>query len=57
MLAVVGFFAVGGKREDTSMKMMLISKMFTAVATVIFTYVSLLYAKYAIMTRFISEKD
>ena len=57
MLAVVGFFAVGSKREDASMKIMLISKMFTAVAAVIFVYMSLLYAKYAIMTRFISEKD
>lgn len=35
LLAVIAFFA-GGKYEDTSLKIMLISKMFIAVATVIF---------------------
>lgn len=56
MFLVVVFLA-GGKSEDTSMKMMLISKMFMSVAVFIFTYVSLLYANYAISSKLISTNS
>ena len=56
LLAVIAFFA-GGKSEDTSLKMMLISKMFIAVATVIFAYVSLLYFNYELSSISTTAND
>lgn len=39
-------FALGGRSQDTAQKMLLISKMFLAIATIILSYVAILYFKF-----------
>ena len=39
-------FALGGRSQDTARKIMLISKMFLALATIVLSYIAILYFKF-----------